>query len=377
MQNSYIKSFKINGFLSFAKGASEVELNPLNVIIGPNGSGKSNLVEAMQLLSATPSDFAGAVRRAGGIDSLLWQGKRHPVQQREASFEIKLGNFNNQAVQLDYRIAFNSQEHGVFVVEEEIIHTQDNQSRMLLHYRCDEPLVTIQEIGQSQKQKAKSDLGFLKLNQSILSQLRDQENYPTLYWLSDYLNRMQFFRGWSFGPEALVRQPQRVDDPTDYLLPDARNLALVINELVLQHWPRQKFHSAMQKFLPRFERCALRISEGAPVLYLHEQGNETPIPASRMSDGTLRFIAILAALLAPNPPSLLCIEEPEIGMHPRALNLLGELICDAATRMQIMVVTHSDQLIHALRDQQSSIMFCDNEGHGTILSHLSPSNPVG
>ena len=322
MPNSYIKSFKINGFLSFAKGASTVELNQLNVIIGPNGSGKSNLIEALQLLAATPVDFAGAVRRAGGIDSLLWQGKRNPVSQREASFEIKLGNFNNQERQIDYRIAFNSQEHGVFIVEEEIIHNIKQKPKMLLHYHCDEAKVTIEEIDQLQKQKNKSDLGFLKVNQSILSQLRDQENYPTLYWLSDYFNRMQFFRGWSFGPEAPVRQPQRVDDPTDYLLPDARNLALVVNELVLQNTPRQEFHSAMQKFLPRFERCALRISEGAPVLYLHEHGNDSPIPASRMSDGTLRFIAILAALLAPTPPSLLCIEEPEIGMHPKPSNFL-------------------------------------------------------
>ncbi len=106
--------------------------------------------------------------------------------------------------------------------------------------------------------------------------------------------------------------------------------------------------------------------------YFHEAGFSAPIPATRLSDGTIRFIALLAALLSPTPPPLVCIDEPELGLHPDAISLMGELLIEGSTRMQIIVATHSDALISALSGQPDSVVACERPGAGTELNRLDP-----
>ncbi len=93
------------------------------------------------------------------------------------------------------------------------------------------------------------------------------------------------------------------------------------------------------------------VSGGRVQFYLHEAGFGTPIPATRLSDGTIRFVALLATLLAPSPPPLICIDEPELGLHPDAVSLVSDLIVDASERTQLIVATHSDALVSALSHQ--------------------------
>ena len=107
-------------------------------------------------------------------------------------------------------------------------------------------------------------------------------------------------------------------------------------------------------------------------LFIHEAGLREPVPSTRISDGTLRILAILALLLAPTPPPLLCLEEPELGMHPDAVALLAELLVDASERMQLVITTHSDVLLSALSEQVDSVIVCENDGAGTNLRRLDP-----
>ena len=115
-----------------------------------------------------------------------------------------------------------------------------------------------------------------------------------------------------------------------------------------------------------------RVSGGTVQFYLHEKGFSSPIPATRISDGTLRFIAMLAVLLSPEPPPLVCIEEPELGLHPDAVALMAEVLTEASERMQLIVTTHSDTLVSALTNQPSAIVACERPGDGTILRRLDP-----
>ena len=103
--------------------------------------------------------------------------------------------------------------------------------------------------------------------------------------------------------------------------------------------------------------------------YLHESGLKSPISATRLSDGTIRFMAILALLLSPTPPPLICIEEPELGLHPDAVSLLAELLAEASTRTQLIVTTHSDTLVSGLTDHADSVLVCEHQG-GTELKRL-------
>jgi predicted ATPase len=142
----------------------------------------------------------------------------------------------------------------------------------------------------------------------------------------------------------------------------------MLNEIKFHDTDR--FDSAMKRFLPRYEEYLIRPSGSRLQFYLREAGLSSPISAARVSDGTLRFLAILAVLQAPTPPPLLCLEEPELGMHPDAISLLAELLVEASTRMQIVVTTHSDALLSALNDHVDSVLVCENNGNGTTIEHL-------
>ena len=154
-------------------------------------------------------------------------------------------------------------------------------------------------------------------------------------------------------------------------MPDASNLAVIVNNL--DSWGRwQEFNDLLKRFFPRFERLSTPVIGGTVQLLLHETGFDTPIPAARMSDGTLRFIAMLAVLLSPEPPPLVCIEEPELGLHPDAVALMAEVLVQASERMQLVVTTHSDALVSALTSRPSAIIACERPGDGTILRRLDP-----
>ena len=212
--------------------------------------------------------------------------------------------------------------------------------------------------------------GTLLPDQSILAQRKDPDLYPEVTWLGQQFGAIQTFREWTFGRFAALRKPQPADLPGDHLLPDASNLALVLNQI--EHSDPRRLNELLKRFFPRFERLSTRITGGSVQFYLHEPGFSSPVPSTRLSDGTMRFIALLASLLVPSPPPLLCIEEPELGLHPDAVGLLGDLLVAASARMQLIVTTHSDALVSALTSQPDSVIACERPGAGTVLRRLDP-----
>jgi predicted ATPase len=105
-------------------------------------------------------------------------------------------------------------------------------------------------------------------------------------------------------------------------------------------------------------------------IYLWEDGLKTPVPATRLSDGTIRFLALLAVLLNPEAVPLLCIEEPELGLHPDALAIIAELLVEASGQTQVVVTTHSDVLVSALTKEADSVLVTDYVGGGTEVRRL-------
>jgi predicted ATPase len=104
-------------------------------------------------------------------------------------------------------------------------------------------------------------------------------------------------------------------------------------------------------------------------LYLHE-GNRR-IPATRVSDGSLRFICLLAILCHPSPPPLICIEEPELGLHPDLMPTIADLMQEASERTQLIVTTHSDVLVDALTQSPEDVIVCEKHDGNTLMRRLS------
>jgi len=203
----------------------------------------------------------------------------------------------------------------------------------------------------------------------VFSQRRDPESYPEITKVAKAFGRILTFREWSFGRFAQLRRPQPTDLPTDILLPDLRNLGLVLNAIEhSDHWT--ELNDLLRRFLPRFHHLSTRIDGGHVQIYLHEDGLRMPIPATRLSDGTIRFIALLAILLRPESASLICIEEPELGLHPDAVSLLADVLVQASRRTQIIATTHSDALVSALSNETESVLVCEVLSNATILTRL-------
>jgi predicted ATPase len=362
---------QLDGFLSFAPATAATDLHPLNVVIGPNGSGKSNLIEALALLRATPNDFAEAIRVGGRAEEWLWKGGRNP--NLPAKLDIELACCPLTRRPLRYKAEFTAAAGRVEILDEAIEEAAPDVGHTdpLFYYRFQRghPVINLRGVDSGNKPTKRAlQRDSLKPDQSVLAQRKDPDLYPEVTWVGEQFGMIQMFREWSFGTRSPLRAGTPTSDPTDRLLPDARNLALVLNEI--QHRDGDGFDEAMRRFLPRYKRFSIRPSGSNMQFYLHESGLSGPISAERVSDGTLRFLAILAALLTPTPPPLLCIEEPELGMHPDALALLAELLIDASTRMQLIVTTHSDSLLSALNDKIDSVLVCENNGDGTTLERL-------
>lgn len=369
----FVRRASIRSFLSFRDDTQAIELQPLNVIIGPNGSGKSNLIEAFELLRATPVDFATAIRDGGGASEWLWKGARK--RPLPANLNIEIDCYPPTTRPLRYWLEFDAVDNRIEVIDEAIEEAQPDPGKkepfFYYRYQNGHPAINVRNFGADGRRiERKLERAALVPDQSVLSQRKDPDLYPELTWLGRQFAAIQTFREWTFGRYATLRQPQPADLPEDRLLPDARNLALVLNQI--EHTDGKRFDSLLNRFFPRYERMSTRVSGGTVRFYLHEEGFASPVPATRLSDGTLRFIAILALLLTPTPPPLLCIEEPELGLHPDVMALVAELLVEASSRMQLVVTTHSDALVSALSQTPESIVTCERVGGGTVLRRLEP-----
>lgn len=363
----FFKSLKLDGLLSYPPGAEPISLTPLNVLIGPNGAGKSNLLEAVELLHATPTAFAAAIRDGGGVQEWLWKGKE---ANGKAAIETVVNGKPDP--DLRYRLVFAPSGQRTEVLDEaieEVEKRSTNEKDVFFYYRYQKghPVLNILDTsGDYVKRKLKRE--DLVPDESVFSQRKDPDLYPEVTWLGRQFASIQTFREWSFGRYAQLRQPQPASLPTDGLLPDSRNLGLILNEL--EHSDAgPEFNRLLSRFLPRYQRFSTRIQGGTVQFYLHESGLRSPVPATRLSDGTIRFMAMLALLLSPTPPPLLCMEEPELGEHPDAVSLLADLFVDASSRTQLIITTHSDALVSALTDHADSVLVCEYRG-GTVLRRV-------
>jgi predicted ATPase len=368
---TFLQSIKLQGFLSFPPDSTALDLTPLNVLIGPNGSGKSNLIEAIEVLRATPTALAALVREGGTAQEWLWKGD--PTASFATIETIVEGQ--QKIPSLRYNLSFAPANLRMEVLDEFIEEPEkrySNEKDVVFYYRFQRghPALNIRDTaGKVFRRRLKRE--DLAVDESVLSQRKDPDIYPEVTWLGQQFARILTFRDWTFGRSAPLRRAQPADLPPDVLVANSENLGLILNEL--QHTAASaEFNRLLVRFLPRFQRFTTRIQGNAVQFYLHEAGMKTPIPATRLSDGTIRFMAILALLLSPTPPPLICIEEPELGLHPDAIGILADLLVTASNRTQLIVTTHSDALVSGLTDHASSVLVCEQRG-GTQLDRVDPS----
>ena len=187
-------------------------------------------------------------------------------------------------------------------------------------------------------------------------------------------SQIKLYREWNLGRYTPPRLPQKPDLAGHFLSEDASNLTLVLNDLEHRSGMKRVILERLQRFHRRIEDFTTRIHGGTVQLFLHENGLREPVPATRLSDGTLRYLCLLAVLCHPDPPRVVCIEEPELSLHPDALKSVAELLIEASHRTQLIVTTHSDTLVSELSESPWCIIVCERTGAATELRRLDESH---
>lgn len=367
-----LHSLKLNNLLSYGPDAEVIALRPLNVIIGPNGSGKSNLLEGLALLQATSSELTLPIREGGGIQNWLWKGngKKTPLAALEAIVE----NPYNPALPLRYRVTFTEVNQRLQITDERIESAKpDNgQTPSTFYYGYEKNLPVLNVFGAQGAQKRYLKREDVDPERSILAQRKDPEQYPEITYLGETFGKIRFYREWSFGRFTPSRLAQKPDLPNDFLEEDGRNLGLVLNSLRREPEVRGKLVEALQLLYAEIDDFDVHIEGGTVQVFLYE--GRFSIPATRLSDGTLRYLCLLAILCHPTPPPLVCIEEPELGLHPDILPTIAELLLEASQRTQLIVTTHSSTLIDALTSTPETVLVCEKHDGSTTMRRLDEAS---
>ena len=376
-----IHRIRLTDILSFGPDSQELKLEPLNVLIGPNGSGKSNFVDAIGLLQAIPTDIAISIRERGGVQDWIRQDSDAflPTACIEATVQVLTATY--ESVPLRHRLEFTDMDHRLEVLEERIedaeIDSELASPRIYFSLGSDRRAFLRDHQGENSHSQHESKMrelrsGSLDRQQSVLAQRKDRERYPELFSLGERYRRIRLYRDWYFGRQTPVRMPQKSDLPNDDLMEDCRNLGLMLNRLSRDISAKERLLAALKVIYEGVSDFHVNIEYGSVQVFLRE--GKSLVPATRLSDGTLRYICLLVILCYPNPPPLVCIEEPELGLHPDILPGLADLLREASERCQLIVTTHSDTLVDALTDTPESVVVCEKENGQTRMRRLDKQN---
>ncbi len=361
-----LRRIAARNLLSFGPGGVDLELPPLTVLVGPNGSGKTNLLEAIGLLRAAPSDLAAPVREGGGVRSWMWMRRPHRAAAVEATVDNPDGG-----QPLRHVIEFRESDHAFRLVGEAVGNERpcDGHDEPLYFYRYLEGRPALYpRYGDSRLLRPE----HVAPDESILSQRRDPDQLPELAHLGRLYGGIRIYREWTFGQGTALRLPHSVDVRPSPLREDFANLGMYLSRL--RQDPKTKA-SLIEKLSDAYEGLTdfeLNFEGGTVQVYFTE--GELAVPAWRLSDSSLRYLCLLAMLVDPDPPPLLAIEQPEMGMHPDLIPKLADLLVDASRRCQLIVTTHSDILVSGLSARPESVVVCEKHQGETSMRRLDRSD---
>jgi len=371
-----LRKVRLENILSF-RDATVSDLGPVTFLIGPNASGKSNFIDALSLLRAAPRNSLGnPISLGGGIEEWLWRGRKSPLDTAKIECELNVDEGKSSALQ--YLLAVKGQPSGGFGIAEERI------GRLGPRGPAATPLLTRRDgqiaFGQGlARRPIKNGDGsdWLVPTESVLGSFRYAARTPEIAAVARALEKIRIYRNFDTSTEPDAKAGARRGVSTSYLpsnelAEDGYNLALILSRMRIAGTIK-KVEEYLRRFSERFGEVHVDVAGGTARIYVVEQGLRRPTPGLRLSDGTLKLLCLLAVLFnSESEQSLICLDEPETGLHPDAVRLVARAINEASPRLQLVIVTHSEALVDEFSDTPEAVVVCESASEtGTQFKRLS------
>jgi predicted ATPase len=337
-----------------------VPLGPLNVITGPNGSGKSNLYKALRLVAETArAGVVNALAHEGGLESTFWAGPEElsramrrgdvPVQGalRKGPRRLRLGFAGDE---FGYAIALGlpgqtRDTTSFFTLDPEIKHeciwAGDRWRPASVLVERDGALVKVRS-GREWNVVSNGVREF----ESLFEHVADPQAAPEVFRLREAIRGWRFYDHFRTDGDAPARHPQ-IGTQTPVLHHDGRDLAAAL-QTIREIGDGPALDDALEDAFPGARLEIDAQAGGRFSVALRQSGLLRPLNGAELSDGTLRYLLWMAALLTPRPPQLMVLNEPETSLHPDLLPALARLVGVASRRSQVWIVSHASRLVSAL-----------------------------
>jgi predicted ATPase len=354
-----ITSLAVSGYRSLREVT--LALGRLNVITGANGSGKSSLYRALRLLSDVAQSRAIASLAAeGGLTSTLWAGPEKFSREMRSGAQSVQGTVRRAPVSL--KLGFSSDDFGYAIdlglpipsrtrfghdpeIKVEAVWTGPVLGRANLVADRHGQLVRVRS---SETGSWRDSFSNLPAFDSMMTHCADATDGLELLLLRERMRAWRFYDDLRTDRDAPARRPQ-VGTFTPILAGDGSDIGAAI-QTIIEIGDADTLENAIAD---AFDGAVLSVSDRFEV-EMQQHGLLRPLVASELSDGTLRYVLLTAALLSPRPPELMILNEPEASLHPDLLDPLARLLSKASERCQIIVVSHASKLVTALQRYSES-----------------------
>lgn len=351
-----LKRITVKGYKSIQ--SLDLEMGRLNVLIGVNGSGKSNLVSIFQMLNMMMTgNLQLFVQRAGGANAILHYGVKNTIQ-----IEIALEFESEEATDLyEIKLVHGAPDTLIFTQEQITFSKKNHQGTPY-----------VDTLGSGHKESALD-------RQAVASN-------QTRAVIRSILSRCRMFQFHDTSQEAYIRQKCRVDDNW-FLKHNAGNLAAMLYRLQqsAQQSDRDSYSqivSTVRSVFPRFHDFQLEpdsVNSSYMMLNWREVNSAEIFGPHQLSDGTLRAMALTTLLCLPDEalPSVIVIDEPELGLHPAATEIIADVVRQASTRAQIILATQSMRLVNSFRPEDVDLIVCERDDGPSDIRRRSPIETDG
>ncbi len=379
-----------------------LQLSNLNVFIGPNGSGKSNLINVLAFLQDAITDPVDKSRGVTGFEdavvklgsSKILDGTRKSPASVRFKFEFAFSTDGSDVFELGLFVSSASETVNISY---EALSTQLTEKPSSLFYECHHArgggkgvVLTYDDDSSSATHFADlygvpvNDLTLVTIPElieinRIVSQGREQPFHRVRRWLMNAIAKWRFYNANDMNLQDIRHSEPKIGPRDTFLSSSGENLPLVLDNLIQDHLDfEESINNAMKAILPSTRKIrTIRSGRLSLTVEWHVEGMNEPFYLNEMSDGTVRMLCWATILHSPELPSLLVIDEPELGIHVAWMQTLAEWIKQVATKTQIIVSTHSPDLLDHFTDQTENVFVfrpADRDKNHFTVQSLSPQD---